>query len=206
MGVKINVQEGYNSQYVEAVNSFLYVFMRRAFSIWKRFEILFWLSSEHKTYTNSLEILHNYSESIIQERKKERSTKNDTKIGSVKRKTALIDMLLDLEERNLLKLNDIREEVDTFLFEGHDTVSSGLSFTILCLAENPQIQETVLQEIISVTGIDKISNFTLEQLQNLKYLEMVIKESLRIYPPVAGYERRIEKNCVIGKKKDIQAI
>lgn len=42
---------------------------------------------------------------------------------------------------------EVRDEVDTFLFEGHDTTASGLSWAFYCLATHPEYQETCREEV-----------------------------------------------------------
>lgn len=60
---------------------------------------------------------------------------------------AFLDMLLAMKDESQLTNEDIREEVDTFMFEGHDTTSAGIGWTCWCLATHPEIQETVHEEI-----------------------------------------------------------
>lgn len=68
------------------------------------------------------------------------------------RKSAFLDLLLSVQEEGLLTDEDIREEVDTFMFEGHDTTSSGMGWTLWCLAHHPKHQERVIQELDEVFG------------------------------------------------------
>lgn len=75
----------------------------------------------------------------------------------------------------------IREEVDTFMFEGHDTTAANMAFTIYLMACNPDIQRRVQDEIDTVMGTDPDTLFSSDDLANLKYLESCIKESLRLY-------------------------
>lgn len=80
-------------------------------------------------------IMHKFSKQIIQKRKE-----NFVPIDSTdtKRKLAMLDLLLSKEE--IIDMDGIREEVDTFVFEGHDTTSASLTFTLMLLANNGDIQ------------------------------------------------------------------
>ncbi|XP_044270354.1 cytochrome P450 4C1-like [Tribolium madens] len=199
MGVKIKAQQGNNTEYVEAVRSFLDIFIHRTFSVWKKIDALFRFSGMHKAYKQLLTILHQFTINIIvtsREKKSQKKTENITPDDGIKRKVALLEMLLESEENKMLSNEDIREEIDTFVFEGHDTTTSGIAFAILSLAENPEVQEKLYEEVVSV--IDDIENITMQHLQEMKYLEMVLKEAQRLYPSVPVIERRLEVDCNIG--------
>ena len=49
---------------------------------------------------------------------------------------------------------EIRDEVDTFMFEGHDTTASGMTWIIYNLAENPDLQERCRNEVDEVMDLD----------------------------------------------------
>jgi cytochrome P450 family 4 subfamily V len=51
-----------------------------------------------------------------------------------------------------IKLDDIQEEVDTFMFEGHDTTATSLSWTIQLIGSHPDIQAKLREEIDLVFG------------------------------------------------------
>ncbi|KAK7870820.1 hypothetical protein R5R35_014409 [Gryllus longicercus] len=77
------------------------------------------------------------------------------------------------------------------MFEGHDTTEAAISFAIYLLACHSDVQEKVLEELKSVFDWSQPLQPTIQQLGELKYLEMVIKEALRLYPPVAAILRDI---------------
>lgn len=64
----------------------------------------------------------------------------------------MLDTLLAAEQQGKIDANGIQEEVDTFTFEGHDTTSVGLTFSLLLLAENPDVQQKIYNEIIEIHG------------------------------------------------------
>ena len=64
---------------------------------------------------------------------------------------------------------------------GHETTSVALAWTLYELAKNPLIQEKVRAEINTV--LCEGDELTWDTVEELKYLENVIKESLRLHPP-----------------------
>lgn len=69
-----------------------------------------------------------------------------------------------------------------FLAAGFDTTSTTLSFVCHHLATSPEIQNKVQQEIDNVWP-DENQVLSYETVQQLTYLDMVISEALRLYPP-----------------------
>lgn len=146
----------------------------------------------------ALEVLHGYTDSVIRSRRMEhrqaqRSADDDdiNEIGT-RKKVAFLDMLLQatVDERPLTDL-EIREEVDTFMFEGHDTTTSAISFLLGVLAKHPDIQQNVYEEVLNVVGKDSDVPLTLSMLNELNYLDLVIKETLRMYPSVPMFGRKM---------------
>mmetsp|Transcript_3104 Transcript_3104/g.4251 ORF Transcript_3104/g.4251 Transcript_3104/m.4251 type:complete len:218 (-) Transcript_3104:106-759(-) len=94
-----------------------------------------------------------------------------------------------------LKDDEIRAEADTFMFEGHDTTSSGLTWCLYLLAAHPDIQAKVQEEIDIVLG-DRLKP-DYEEFEKFHYTTMVIKEALRLYPPVPMMTRIIQEQMEI---------
>ena len=73
------------------------------------------------------------------------------------------------------------------MFEGHDTTASGINWAIHLLGNHPEEQEKALAEIEQVIGDS--SEVSFDHLGKLKYLECIIKESLRLQPSVPIFAR-----------------
>ncbi|KAJ4441358.1 hypothetical protein ANN_11213 [Periplaneta americana] len=109
---------------------------------------------------------------------------------------AFLDMLIQ-SPGDALTDEDIQQEVDTFMFAGHDTTASSLGFTCWLLANHPHVQDAVVMEQRDILGSsDRYA--TIHELQQMKYLEQVIKESLRLYPSVFLYGRKITHDLRAG--------
>lgn len=124
MGVSVNAQSNSDSDYVQSVKNMCRILIDRAFSPLKQFHFLYQFSKDYKLEMKSLKILHGYTNSVINKRvdelKQKQQTSNqdvDNDVG-VKRKKAFLDLLLQstIDGKPLSK-DDIREEVDTFMFE-----------------------------------------------------------------------------------------
>jgi len=73
----------------------------------------------------------------------------------------------------------VREQLMTFLFAGHETTALTLTYAIFLLATNPEKQARVHEELDALGGGPP----TAADLSDLPYLERVIQEALRLYPP-----------------------
>ncbi|KAM7348492.1 cytochrome P450 4d1 isoform 3-T3 [Cochliomyia hominivorax] len=207
MGVSINAQTNADSEYVRAVKTISTVLHKRMFDIIYRFNLTYKFTKLAREEKKALAILHGFTEKIIVQRReellksKDQNSKPDTDDVGSKRKMAFLDILLqsEIDGKPLTNL-DIREEVDTFMFEGHDTTSSAITFCFYNLALNPQCQQKCFEEIIQVFGKDKNKPVTYEDLNNLHYLELCIKETLRLYPSVPLLGRKVTEECEINGK------
>ncbi|NXQ49126.1 CP4B1 protein, partial [Catharus fuscescens] len=130
---------------------------------------------------------------VIQERKE--SLKDEQEFEKIQKKRHLdfLDILLCAKDENGAALSDedLRAEVDTFMFEGHDTTASGISWLFYCLAMHPEHQQLCREEIQGILG-DR-DTIQWEDLAKMTYSTMCIKESLRLYPPVPGVSRQLSK-------------
>ncbi|XP_077289978.1 cytochrome P450 4C1-like [Arctopsyche grandis] len=206
MGTNVNAQNEEQSEYVKSVYSISQLITYRSRRLWLYADAIFKLISSGKTYFELLNVLHNYSRKIIQDRKISRSKsapmkrrqQQDEETG-MKNKTAFLDLLLKaVDDGANISENAIREEVDTFMFEGHDTTATGISVCLYLLGLHPEQQDRVANEIKGIMG-DNERPITIKDVTDMKYLEMVIKEAMRLYPPVPLVGRDLEEDVKFGK-------
>ncbi|CAB3260866.1 unnamed protein product, partial [Arctia plantaginis] len=88
---------------------------------------------------------------------------------------------------------ELLEESLVILLAATNTSAVGLCFTICLLAQYPDVQEKVFQELQGVFG-DSDRQVVFEDLPRLKYLEGVLRESLRLYPPGPLIVREINED------------
>nr|ATW72312.1 cytochrome p450 CYP4EC3 [Brachionus calyciflorus] len=198
MGVNLEAQKNLNVEYVKSVDRASYLLNVRFNSPWEWNDFIYYnLTPNGRQLKNCLNILHSFTRDVILKRDAE----FDETDFEIKKKFAFLDILLKAKRQDpTLTFQDIQEEVDTFMFEGHDTTAVSLAWTLLLLAENKDIQEKVQQEIDeNLAHTNK--HLTSDDLKKLKYLECVIKESLRLYPSAPFIGRSITEDCEIAGHK-----
>lgn len=103
----------------------------------------------------------------------------------------LLSMLLASrdEERDQSRLTDeqVRDEVTTIFLAGYETVANALAWTWLLLAENPEAEAKLHAELDTVLA-GRLP--ALEDVPALRYTEMVLSESMRLYPPAWAMGRQ----------------
>ncbi|XP_054706468.1 uncharacterized protein LOC129216283 [Uloborus diversus] len=204
-GAEIHSQMDPSNPYVNAVNALTSTFFERMQNppLWPEF--IFKLSPLGRRFYRNLKIAHDFTDKLIAEKKKikleqkDASQRTDSKdTDCYKRsKRALLDLLLEEHiNQNSISETEIREEVDTFTFEGHDTTAISMSWTLYLIGLHPSIQSKVREELDCIFQ-DSDRDATADDLKDMKYLESVIKESLRLYPSVPVFGRNLNEDIQI---------
>ncbi|KAL4714434.1 hypothetical protein ACJJTC_017729 [Scirpophaga incertulas] len=116
-----------------------------------------------------------------------------------KKRLAFLDLLIESAQNGTSSLtdNEIKEQVDTIMFEGHDTTAAGSSFVLCVLGVHQHIQTKVYDELYNIFG-DTNRPATFEDTLRMKYLERVILETLRLFPPVPAIARELKHDVQIS--------
>ncbi|CAH0714226.1 unnamed protein product, partial [Brenthis ino] len=168
------------NKYLKAIEILGNSVVHRMVRIWLHFDSIFKWSTMAKVQKKALEDLHVFTTRIIRERRNFLKVNNinvfndaDDDYGK-KGKLGMLDLLLENEKLGKIDCEGIREEVDTFMFE-----------------------DKIYQEMHSIFG-DSQRLPTLEDLSGMKYLELCIKESLRLYPSVPIIQRHVNEETTLG--------
>ena len=84
-------------------------------------------------------------------------------------------------------------EISTFLIAGHETTSTAMTWTLFGLSQNLEAQRRLREELLTLTTDEP----TMAELKALPYLDMVIRESLRLYPPLVAAKREAMNDTVL---------
>ncbi|XP_055846865.1 cytochrome P450 4d8-like isoform X2 [Episyrphus balteatus] len=203
MGTKINAQSDPTNEYTRAVNDITQIMSLRFLNVPIANDTIFSIVCPKikRRQIECIKTMHSFTIKVIEEHRKAlkdelQNQENGNHISNEgvesKERMALLDVLLQSTcEGKPLTNEDIREEVDTFMFEGHDTTTSAISFALSQIARHSNVQEKLYEEICEILDKEEDNCISYRVLQELKYTEGVIKETLRLYPPVPVIAREL---------------
>ncbi|KAK9744573.1 Cytochrome P450 [Popillia japonica] len=149
MGTPVNAMSSKQNHYVESIYAISEIITWRFFRPYITDFVFQFIPKGHE-FQKHLNVVHDFTRKVIAERKK-RVTDNqsnthknnnteDDLLGRKKR-MSFLDLLLESSDNGqVLNDQDIAEEVDTFMFEGHDTTTAGMCWTLFLLGNHPDIQ------------------------------------------------------------------
>ena len=130
-----------------------------------------------RRYKEGIDEMESVIETFIESRKGEIDAHDD-----------LLSMVLGGtdDEGETMSEKLVRDELMTFLFAGHETTATALTFTWFLLAQHPEVERRLVAELDDVLDGRQP---TFGDLPKLEYTEQVLKEAMRLYPPVPQIPR-----------------
>lgn len=110
----------------------------------------------------------------------------------------------DMLARMTAALDDsaAREEAVTTAITGYETIGEAMAWTLFLLAQHPQVEKKLVDEVKSVL---KGNSPAADDLPKLRYTEMVLNESMRLYPPTWIYVRMAKERDRLSSGVDLPA-
>jgi cytochrome P450 len=125
---------------------------------------------------------------IIEERRREGFDRGDLL-------STLLHALDEEGDRTGMTDEQLRDEVMTIFLAGHETTANALAWTWYLLSQNPEAEARLHEELAEVLR-DRPP--TAEDLPRLRYTEMVVAESMRLYPPAWAVGRLALEEHEVG--------
>ncbi|XP_075615584.1 cytochrome P450 4B1 isoform X2 [Balearica regulorum gibbericeps] len=170
-------------------------------------DIFYDLTREGREFKKACKLARTHTDKVIKERKMLLSSEKELDKIQKKKHVDFLDILLctKLNDANGVGLSDedLQAEVDTFMFAGHDTTASGISWLFYCLSLYPEYQQRCREEIQEILG-DR-DTIEWDDLGKMTYTTMCIKESLRLFPPVPFVSRYLSKPVTFSDGRSLPA-
>ncbi|CAG5127098.1 unnamed protein product [Candidula unifasciata] len=187
------------NEYELAMSELMGLWINRNFTPKHFLEWVYSRSPEGKRFYHLCDVVHAVSEDIIDKRRKHLESGDATTKNGPKKIKDFLDTLLTAVDEDGVGLSplDIRNEVDTFLFAGHDTTTSGTAWTLYHLSQHPEYQEKIYEEVVGI--LDGRENITWDDIHSMEFTTMCIKEGIRLDTTVPLIQRDLlEDTEIVG--------
>jgi len=209
MGGKSDLQSlEVQNDYVQAIYDVMAIIQKRQKSVWLWPDLIFKMTADGQKYERGLKILHDFTRDVVESRWADYQQKR-TELGdnfeteyfgeaksARKHRLSFLDTLMQAMEKGEIDMNGCCEEVDTFMFEGHDTTSAAMTWSLQEIGNDPAVLAKCLDEVDRVFG-DSDRPASIDDLNNLKYVDACIKEALRKYPSVPIFARELDEDQAV---------
>lgn len=183
-GLDMNFQNERGALLYSLIRQIMHSLQYRVTRIWLRWDfIYFHLSKVGREVGGPLKAGNLILNEIYEKKVTELSQESDfmSKIHECGA-NSFIEQCLLMEEQGILTHDNLLDQMRLILIAGSDTTAMAIFGTLLMLAINPKHQERVIEELRSIFETEDC-DVTLEHLNDMKYTERAIKESMRLLPP-----------------------
>lgn len=133
--------------------------------------------------------------------KKEKAMKHDEKghedlLGLMLRSNEQAENNTNDAKLKGMSLQEVMEECKLFYFAGHETTAGLLTWTMILLSMNPSWKTRARNEVMEICGRSPFLNY--ESINQLKIVNVILLEALRLYPALAAHHRHTYKETKLG--------
>ncbi|KAM6957934.1 cytochrome P450 4F3 [Tautogolabrus adspersus] len=189
-----------SSEYVTAIIELSDLIIDRRFKLLHHWDWIYWKTQQGKRFKQALKIVHSFTREVVQKRRALISEQRETKTDfSPKKRKDFVDIILLTKDEDGQGMTDeeIQAEANTFMFAGHDTTASAICWTLYNLARHDHYQEKCREEVMDLMQGREEEEIQWEDLSNLPFTTMCIKESLRLHAPVQAVTRKYTQDMTL---------
>ncbi|XP_030014122.1 cytochrome P450 4F3 isoform X1 [Sphaeramia orbicularis] len=204
-----NCQES-TSEYVSAIVELSDLILNRRLRIWHHWDWIYWRTQQGRRFKKALSIVHRFTREVVQKRRTiinhQRMTESQPDLSTAgQRRKDFVDIILSSkdEDGQGLTNEEVEAEANTFMFAGHDTTASAICWTLYNLAHHDHYQEKCRQEVMDLLQGRDEHEIEWEDLSNLPFTTMCIRESLRLHSPVQAVTRKYTQDMLLPGNRTV---
>uniref|UniRef100_A0A182P2C3 Uncharacterized protein n=1 Tax=Anopheles epiroticus TaxID=199890 RepID=A0A182P2C3_9DIPT len=187
LGTDMHIQKASDCRYLDVLEELFEIVTIRAVNIFLHPQWLYRWTGVHRKEMKALKEFCRPSKVILSQKL---ASKTSTEEG---KRFSLIEQL----QSSTLDREAMEQELNTIIFAGNETSAMTVANTLLLLAMHPKVQHKVMDEIRQHCGMGQQTH-DYETLKHLTYMELVLKESLRLLPIAAVVGRRTTEELDMG--------
>jgi len=151
-----------------------------------------------------VDVMSNSATDIFERKKQALEAGDEATVQQIGEGKDIMSILMkantDVADKDKLPEQELIAQMTTLIFAAMDTTSNMLSQILQILAERPDAQDRLREEIVRASNGRDLSY---DDLMGLPYMDAVIRETLRVYPPVTLLPREARKDMVLPLSEPI---
>ncbi|XP_053603017.1 cytochrome P450 4d2-like [Plodia interpunctella] len=199
LGVELNSQLDNNNPLLVAVDRLVELAGDGLTKFWYQIDFIMKNHPSYRSFMTEQAIIQQFIDESIKEKEEKSHTiamnPNTKEFFSLEDESRPVSLLEKLIQS--VSAAGARAEALGLLLAAAGSAAAALAFTLLMLARHPAVQDKLYQELREVFGEDSARPVTLVDLQRLKYLEAVVRETLRLFPPAANIVREAHRDLTL---------
>ncbi|XP_063379486.1 cytochrome P450 4d2-like, partial [Cydia fagiglandana] len=208
LGVQLRSQGGAPHPFLRAFAGAQRELARRMCAPWLYPDAVYRALPPHRRFRRYRTQIHRFIDEIIRDKRKAMSSlENKGKLrpsiaesgsagGAGEEESEQLSFLERMVRGGEYSERELREEVMVLVMAGSDTTALGAAFALLLLARHPLLQDRLRTELVEVLG-DGCGAVSAAALARLRYLDAVVREALRLYPPVPVTVREVHDDLAL---------
>ncbi|KAL1395814.1 hypothetical protein pipiens_010967 [Culex pipiens pipiens] len=198
LGMEMNIQQQARTEYLDVLDELFELVTKRSTNVLLHPQWAYRLTSYYRRECRARQIFCAPSAEVLQ-RNPILDRRSPKESSDVSKPQILIDQLYDLALKDPAFDRDaIEKELNTMIFGGNETTAITMSNALLLIAMHPEVQNKLIVEITQILG-ESFANITIEQLQQLTYMEAVLKEAMRLLPITTILGRKTGADLQLGE-------
>ncbi|MEU0967440.1 cytochrome P450 [Streptomyces sp. NPDC005917] len=151
--------------------------------------------ADARKYGENIRLMQDLVESVIKERREGRSSGEEDLLG-------LMLEASDPQTGKSLDVDNVRDQVLTFLIAGHETTSGLLSFATYSLMRNPSVLAQAYAEVDRLLPGDTVPDY--DTIMQLDVIPRVLEETLRLWAPIPSIGKAPLEDTVLGGRYELK--
>ncbi|KAG6458738.1 hypothetical protein O3G_MSEX011035 [Manduca sexta] len=198
LGVQVKSQHNPDQPFLKAFEECCDLGSARMVQPWLHSMTVYRHLPQYKRYMKNKYFICDFIKKIVQSKRKDNelrqiSDMNGEQYTGSEGVQSLLELLI--KNSNFTDI-ELQEESVIMVLAGTDTTAVAGSFTALMLSQHLDVQDKVYEELREVFG-DSNRAVEPDDLAQLKYLDAVVRETLRLYPPVPVITRKVERDVAL---------
>nr|XP_022920514.1 probable cytochrome P450 4d14 [Onthophagus taurus] len=185
-----NAPEEDRNEFLESIKTVMKIAVKRNVRLHEYYNITYVFTKNFWLERKCIKKILHHTKNIIEDKKKEIKEESNKRERPI-----LVDILMKQKQTDKNVTYDfIAKQLNLMVAAGFDTSGSAICFALYNLAIFPEIQKKAYEELHSILGDDINQFITHQHVKEMKYLDLVIKESMRIKTTVPFFLRHLQED------------